>query len=340
MPPKISVVIPSYKSSKYLEATLESVIRQTYPARNLEILVIDDASPDNSVEVARRFLARHAVPSRVIAQKVNAGAAATRNVGWRLAQGEWIQFLDQDDMLAPHKLELQVKVANKADERVAVVYSNWQEFLLIDGQWQPCGPVNAPFVDDDPILRVLQQIEFGYVGPTLIRRSFLEKVGGFDEKPNLGEDCDLMLRLAMAGGQFREARSEQAAFFYRQTPNSLWKNYIKNPVAMRNLVYSIRNAEEHLRRVSADGQLPEPARHALATRYSRFTDIHFEHDREVFRTVLTWLKDLGYHHPIGKYPRLRLVSRVIGYENTIRLRNALRALWLTPALLELLMTEA
>lgn len=323
MPLSISVVIPSYKSGGFIEATLESLIRQTYSLDNLEVLVIDDASPDDSAAVARRFLARHSLKSRVIAHEVNAGAGATRNAGWKMASGEWIQFLDQDDMLAPHKIELQAQVAARADEKVAVVYSNWQEFLLEDDKWRPSGPLHAPFVDDDPVLRILQQIDFGFVGPTLIRKSFLSEVGGFEEKPNLGEDCDLMLRLAMAGGQFREARSDTAAFFYRQSPNSLWRSYIKNAEAMRNIVSGFRKVEEFLRRQSPDGNLSEPIRRALAGRYSRHVDLYFENDREVFRLLLGWLKGLGYHQPAGRKLKLRMLSRLIGYENALRLRATL-----------------
>lgn len=323
MPLSISVVIPSYKSSGFLEATLESVIRQTYPAENLEVVVVDDASPDDSVAVARRFLARHSLKNKVIARDVNAGAAATRNVGWKMASGDWIQFLDQDDILAPHKIELQAQVAASAGEKVSVVYSNWQEFLLKDGKWQSSGPVRAPFVDDAPVLQILEQNDFGYVGPTLIRKSFLDDVGGFDEKPNLGEDCDLMLRLAMAGGQFREARSDKVAFFYRQSPNSLWRSYIKNAEAMRNLLYGFRNVEEFLRLQSPDGNLSKSARHALAHRYSRFVNFYFENDPKNFRLLMGWLKGLGYNHPAGINAKLRMLSRVIGYENALRLRAAL-----------------
>lgn len=325
MPPSISVVIPSYKSSGFLEATLESVVRQTFPKENLEVLFIDDASPDNSVAVARRFFSKHALNHQIVARQVNAGAAATRNVGWRMASGDWIQFLDQDDILAEHKIELQAQVALRADEQVAVVYSNWQDFLFENNRWQSSGAVKAPFVDDDPVLRILQQFDFGYVGPTLIRKSFLSRVGGFDEKPNLGEDCDLMLRIAMAGGKFREARSEKPAFFYRQSAGSLWRSFIKNPEAMRNLAYGFRGVEEFLRRQNPTGNLSEANRLALAKRYSRFVDLYFENDREGFRLLMGWLKGLGYPHPIDKNVRVRTLSRVIGYENTLRLRSVFKS---------------
>src|SRR6185369_6888432 len=247
MSPSITVVIPTYKASAWLEETLQSVVAQTYPSQNLDLIVVDDASPDDTVEVAKRFLHGRSIQTRILPQTKNAGVPTTRNLGWRAAAGEWIQFLDQDDLLAPHKLALQAAVAEKAEPGVAVIYSNWQHYLLENGSWRAAGPVNAPFIDDDPVLRILQNPTFGYVGPTLIRRSFLEKTGGFELKPNIGEDTDLMFRLAMSGGGFREARSDGPAFFYRQSPGSLWRAYFKNKVAMRNLLLTFRHVEEHLR---------------------------------------------------------------------------------------------
>jgi hypothetical protein len=127
------------------------------------------------------------------------------------------------------------------------VTSNWQHYEDVDGAWRPTGPINAPFVDDAPIERILKDLNFGYVGPTLIRKSFIEKVNGFVEEPNLGEDCGLMLRIAMSGGGFQAAPSPTAAFLYRQWPNSLWRNYIMNVVAMRNTLHTFHRVEQFLR---------------------------------------------------------------------------------------------
>ena len=140
------------------------------------------------------------------------------------------------------------------------------------------------------MLRILQQVDFGHVGPTLIRKSFLTRVGGFEVKPNLGEDINLMLRLAMAGGEFREARSEKAAFFYRQTPDSLGRAFLKNANAMRNLLHTFRSVEEFLRAQSPDRGLSEDAGRALAMRYSRFARFYYEDDPESFCMLMSWIK--------------------------------------------------
>ncbi|HYQ44940.1 MAG TPA: glycosyltransferase [Polyangiaceae bacterium] len=324
MPPRVSVVIPTYKSAAWVEETLESVVRQTYAREQLEIVVVDDASPDDSVAVAKRFLEKHDVDNRVVAREKNAGVAANRNAGWRLANGDWIQFLDADDLLSPHKIELQARVASTASDDVAVVYSNWQYYTLEGDVWQPTGPVNAPFVDRDPVVQILQNQSFGYVGPTLIRKSFLARIGGFEEKPNLGEDTDLMLRLAMAGGQFREARSAEAAFLYRQSPGSLWRAYVKNVDAMRNLMGTFRRAEDFLRARDSAGRLPEEARAALAVRYSKWATFYLENDPETYQWLKTSLQGLGLKRPLNLSPALDILSRVIGFENAVRARSSYR----------------
>jgi glycosyltransferase involved in cell wall biosynthesis len=326
MPVPVSVVIPTYEASAWIEETLESVVRQTYPADALAILVVDDASPDDTVSVVRRFLGRCSLKSRVVVREVNAGPGATRNAGWKMADGDWIQFLDQDDQLAPHKIELQAQAASRAADDVAVIYSDWiwKKVSQEDGCWRPSGPVHAPFVDDDPLLGILQQLDFGHVGPTLIRKSFLTRVGGFGEEPNLGEDIDLMLRLAMAGGQFREVRSEEVAFFYRQTPGSLGQSLLRNAHAMRNLLHTFRSVEEFLRDQSPDRALPEDLGRALAMRYSRFASFYYDDDPESFCMLMGWIKGLGVACPINLSRKMRVLSSVTGLENAVRLRAAIR----------------
>ncbi|HET7540239.1 MAG TPA: glycosyltransferase family A protein [Polyangiaceae bacterium] len=300
---RVSVVIPMYRASAWIEATLDSVVRQTYPAENIEIIAIDDASPDDSAAVATEFLARHPHESRVVRQTQNGGLPATRNAGYRLATGSWIQFLDQDDLLAPHKLALQVAAVESAPPDVAVVYSNWQYFVLKDGQWQGSGELHAPQVDDDPVLRIVEEFDFATVGPCLIRASFLERIGGFELAPNLGEDTDLMLRLARAGGRFREAHSKEVAFLYRQLPGSLAGAYGKNKVAMRNLLETFRAVESFWRKTNAGSELSERQRLALAKRYSRFAHVYLEHDPEAYSLIETWLAGLGFERPIVSTPK-------------------------------------
>ena len=104
----IAVIIPVYNGAEYLEEALRSVLAQSFPAT--EIVLIDDGSKDNSLEVARRFDG-----IRVIAQ-ANAGVCATRNHGVEVTSSEWIAFLDQDDVYLPDKLERQIEAVRGVPE--------------------------------------------------------------------------------------------------------------------------------------------------------------------------------------------------------------------------------
>jgi glycosyltransferase involved in cell wall biosynthesis len=324
---KISVVIPAYKSAPWLEQTIGSVLGQTYPLENLELIVVDDASPDDTVRVARKLLEASSIKSQVIVREKNMGVTANRNAGWRLATGDWIQFLDHDDVLMPHKLELQASYAASAAEDVAVVYSAWQSLELIDGSWQPTGPVRAPNVDEDTIPRILKDDSFGYVGPTLIRRSALVAVDGFEEQPNLGEDSNLMFRLAIGGGKFRGTWAKEGhAFLYRQTPGSLWKSYAKNLLALWNLLLTFRMVEQFLREQRPGQELPQDIRRALASQYGRRAPFFLDREPDKFRTIQTWLDALGYPIPPNLNRGLRLASEVVGYHNALRVRAKYRGL--------------
>jgi glycosyltransferase involved in cell wall biosynthesis len=323
MPPSISVVIPLHNARQWIGETLRSVFLQTCPKDAFEVIVIDDASTDDGAEIARSLLAEHGVAGQVVSRERNAGVSAARNLGWQLAKGGWIQFLDADDLLAPRKIEVQAAAASSVRDDVAVIYSPWQHYRLLGGSWGAEGPLVDPAVSDDAVLRILQDDYFGYLGPTLIRSSALREVSGLDERLKLGEDFDLMLRIAARGSGFHKVPSLEPLFFYRDTPASLWRRAVKNPQSMRDLVRIPRAMEDYLRTRSAAG-LSQEERIALAKRYAKGLDFFFEHDRASFQETLDWIRALGLEHPPLASRRLRLTSRLLGYENALGLRFSLR----------------
>lgn len=124
--PLVSVIMPSYNAEKYIDEAIRSVIAQTYT--NWELFVIDDGSTDRTARIAQSYAEKD---SRVIFRQNshNMGTANTRNIGIRLANGEWIATLDSDDIWHPEKLEIQLK---KAQETGALfLYSSYS--LFCDG---------------------------------------------------------------------------------------------------------------------------------------------------------------------------------------------------------------
>jgi len=324
MSPTVSVVVPVYNGSTWIEETLRSIFQQTYPHSLIEVVVVDDGSQDDSASKARALLNQHDVQGQVVSLARNGGQGAARNTGWRMATGEWIQLLDADDLLAPHKLQLQTERASHVSDDVAVIYSPWQHFALHDDAWRPVGDVVVSHVDADPVAQILQDLEFGYFGPTLLRKSFLEKIGGVKEFPVLGEDIDVMLRLAMAGGAFRQADSSEPTFFYRDTPNSLWRWQVKHVESVRAHYRWLKGVEDFRRAFSPEGQMPEDVRAALVRRYSRFLEFLIEYDPSTFDEVSSWIRALGVYVPPETTPNMRRLARLMGYENGLRLRLAYR----------------
>lgn len=194
--PLVSVIIPAYNAQDFIGEAIRSVLEQNYP--HIELIVVDDGSTDQTAQVARAF----GEPVRVL-EKANGGAAAARNYGISVAQGELIAFLDADDIWLPGKLSTQVSYLMQHSE-VGMVTSN---FLLWrpehDGSFgQPPTPTIDPAADD--IVRQHSGWIYGELLcdcvvctiTVLIRRSIVDSVGFFNEGLRTGEDYEYWLRVS------------------------------------------------------------------------------------------------------------------------------------------------
>ena len=188
---RVSVIIPTYNRAAYIAEAIRSVQAQTYPA--LEIIVADDGSTDDTPAIVARFgdaITYVPLPHR-------GQPAATRNTGLREASGEFIAFLDSDDLFLPNKLALQLS-AFKAHPEARLVYSNGHYFR--DDPAQPTGYAldGLPTPSGDVLAELLRGNFVASPGVVLIRRTCLDVVGTFDENPDFFgvEDYDLWLRVA------------------------------------------------------------------------------------------------------------------------------------------------
>jgi len=184
--PRVSVVIPAYNGEAYLEACLASVCAQTAPP--LEVLVIDDGSTDRTAAIAQAFAARDG-RVRCIRQE-NTGVSAARNRGVAEAAGDWIAFLDGDDLWLPEKLERQLALqeATGAD----LLYT---AAACIDENGEPTGRTltSAASVTFETLLRGNKIVS----SSVLVRRTWLERFPM--EHDELHEDYLCWLRLLQNG---------------------------------------------------------------------------------------------------------------------------------------------
>jgi glycosyltransferase involved in cell wall biosynthesis len=178
---QVSVITPVYNGAAYLAEALRSVARQTLPA--LEAIVVDDGSTDHSAEVARAFAKEAPFPVRYFRQD-NRGAAAARNAGIGLAQGDLLAFLDADDAWLPGKLERQVDCLARHPEAACAICH--MHAVVPEGEAWPAERNYEHYATDPP----------AYIPSALIvRRSTFDRVGLFDATFRTSEDSDWFFRV-------------------------------------------------------------------------------------------------------------------------------------------------
>jgi len=208
--PNVSVVIPAYNAMNYLPETVESVLRQSFT--DFEVLIIDDGSSDHIVQWASQ-IADHRV--RLISQE-NQGVSAARNTGITQAHGEYIAFLDADDLWELTKLEKQVRCLDN-NPTVGLVHT-WM--LLVDEQGKSTGRVMKSNGEGD-IWKQLVERNIIACPSVIVRRCCFEAVGIFDINLRSNEDWDMWLRIA---SRYPFAVIKEPLAYYRQLPGSLSKN--------------------------------------------------------------------------------------------------------------------
>jgi glycosyltransferase involved in cell wall biosynthesis len=190
--PKVSVIIPVYNAEKFLSETIESVIAQTYP--DWEIIAVDDGSTDRSLEILRKYEQRLPSKIHVITQR-NSGVSIARNNAIAIAKGEYIAFLDHDDLWLPEKLEKQVELLD-SNKELGLVYSD--SYIIIDeeGDFEKntYSQNIKPFRGN--VLNELLYANFIPLLTAIIRKEVLNKVGMFNPKYKICEEYDLFLKIA------------------------------------------------------------------------------------------------------------------------------------------------
>jgi glycosyltransferase involved in cell wall biosynthesis len=210
--PLVSVVIPVYNGEPFIRATLESVLAQTYP--NFEVIVVNDGSTDGTPRVLESFGDRITCVSQP-----NRGLSATRNAGMTFARGEFLFFLDADDLLCRDYIE-RLAEPMLADEGVDATFCDTAFFREIEGERVPAGRTDRSRYAEDMFANLL----YGSLTPgaAMYRRSSLRWVGGYDILLRAVEDKDFNLRLAKTASWHYVP---EIALEYRMSVGSMSQQY-------------------------------------------------------------------------------------------------------------------
>ncbi len=216
--PLVSIIVPAFNCADYITDSIESALEQDYP--NKEIIVIDDGSTDSTPEVLSGFDGKI-----TLIQQQNSGSAVARNTGIQAAKGDFIAFLDSDDLWFPGKLTLQVEYLN-AHPDIGLVYHDWMVWEMNqEGTYPPlCAPelpVGKPETDNSNSGWIYERLfseSIIHTTSAMLRRDLVEKAGLFDTELRKGQDYEYWFRISR---YTRVSKLKAVLSAYRINPQSV-----------------------------------------------------------------------------------------------------------------------
>jgi glycosyltransferase involved in cell wall biosynthesis len=240
MTPLVSILIPAYNAQRWIAETIRSALGQTWP--NKEIIVVDDGSTDQTLRIARQFEPKGV---QVVTQP-NQGAAVARNTAFSLAQGDYIQWLDADDLLSPDKIAKQMEAVEKSQSERTLFSCGWGYFRY--------RPSKAKFVptslwcDLSPLEWVLRKWEENLHMQTatwLVSRELTEAAGPWDARLLGDDDGEYFLRAINASNGSRFI--PQGRVYYRITPSNSLSDIGRSDKKMEAQFLGMKLQIEYLR---------------------------------------------------------------------------------------------
>jgi glycosyltransferase involved in cell wall biosynthesis len=242
----VSILIPAYKAERWIGESVTSAIGQTWPKK--EIIIVDDGSPDRTLEVARSFESRMV---KVITQE-NMGVCGARNKGLSLAQGDYIQWLDADDILHPEKIALQLQRGDSGPDSLVLRTCSWGKFFYrtSNAKFQP----DSLWQDLEPVEWLINKFANGvWMNPSvwLVSRKLIELAGSWDETLSGSGDDDGEYACRLVSRSERVHFVQKAKCYYRigNCESLVWKGLgapaLRYQVVERsiNRLLSIENSE-------------------------------------------------------------------------------------------------
>jgi len=241
--PLISIIMPAYNAAKFINHSIKSVVDQTY--QNWELIVINDGSKDDTAKIVED---RARQDKRIILiNQTNKKQAGARNAGLEVIKGDWVAFLDADDVWMPHKLEFQLALTGQSD--AGLLYSTGyyvDETFTVTGEYKT---LTGAFTGEE-IYEPLFRENLVPILSVMVKRDWILKIGPQDEEPNMVscEDWDYWLRLARAGCKFLGV--DEPLFYYRRHENNMSGNGEKLQIAQVSVM--IKNYDKELDEANAE----------------------------------------------------------------------------------------
>lgn len=291
MKPLVSILISAYNAEKWIGYTLQSAVNQTWPRK--EIIVVNDGSTDRTADIIRKFASKGVT----FFSTENRGLSAAQNLGFSMSHGDYIQWLDGDDLLAPDKIERQLGALREEDSRRVLLSSPWAPFyyrtrgarFVHNTLWEDLSPIEW-------LLRKLGQNLHMQNATWLVSRELTEAAGPWDTRLHYDQDGEYFARVLLASEGTRFV--PETGIFYRMTTSNRI-SYIGNSnkkkdsllLAMKLHIQYIRSLEDSDR-----------VRHACLLYLQTWYDAFYPERADIVAQLQDLAAELGGHLEV---PRLR-----------------------------------
>lgn len=313
--PFISVVIPTYNRVQQTIAAIESVLAQTYP--NFEIIVVDDGSTDGSGEAIQQFISqKRSLSDRIhYFSQPNQGPSIARNTGIAKARGEYIAFLDSDDVWVPEKLEWQVRALQQLKDECGVCFTDAR---LVNNSGMDISSFRihgrhyhqTVGIDRAATMSLAKSFSGFWLSTLLVRADLVHQIGGLDPDIHFAEDRDFHFRLSLVTSIGYVNKQLIRTDRNPSPPGSTCRPWDKVEVQFRQQQYML---EKWLR---MDAALPPDVRRTV--------------ERNLGALHSHWA---NWHLQNGQYDKARqAVARAVKYKITLGTTVKWALTWLAPAL--------
>lgn len=312
--PLVSILMPLYNAELWVEETIHSCQEQTYT--NWELIIVDDGSTDASASIVEKIASSE--PRITLLQQPNAGACVARNLAFRHCKGDYVMYLDADDLISPDKIELQVEVLSHADPETVAICA-WEHFSDIPSAEITSRPYYQSYGKPIEFLTHMWEIG-GMMQPScyLIPRQLITKAGEWDDALTLNQDGEFMCRVLANAASI--VWTDNVVVHYRRGHASISTSNVRAYSKQRSRLDSFISYEETLLPIADSPRL----RKALARNYS-LVACCIDPSSTLSKEAIDRIKNLGIK-PLHPYPQSfwGRLSIVIGFSNSLRIRNLFR----------------
>jgi glycosyltransferase involved in cell wall biosynthesis len=312
--PLVSVIIPVFNSENYLKQSIDSVLRQTYSP--IEIIAVNDGSTDGSEAILKTEFGDNKNVKIITTE--NEGQSAACNLGFAQSKGDYIKFLDSDDLISPNFIENQMRLLSGSDDVISS--ASWGRFYNNDLQTFKLN-TESVWRDLKPIDWIVEALENGtnmmQCALWLIPRKILMKSGLWNEELSLNNDFDFIIRVLLASSEIRFSR--ESILYYRSgLPNSLSQRKSKS-AWLSGITSNLLGTESILTFENSPR-----TRHACGKNLCYWLFHTYYVHRDLGKLVEKKINDQNFHVVYGARPITKMFSLLFGWKLMLWIKYKLR----------------